>query len=75
VPRDRRQPLPPAERTGPELSAQFEEWGLVLDVTKDGVEIRRYGTLVEWIDATAFLELYWLDAASLSEKLVAWSEA
>lgn len=73
MPRDRHQPLPPAERTGPELSAQFEEWGLDLYVTKDGVEIRRYATVVAWLDANAFLELYWLDAPSLQQRLIGWS--
>jgi hypothetical protein len=75
VPLDRHQPLPPAERTGPELSAQFEEWGLDLNVTRDGVEIRKYGTLVHWLDANAFLELYWLDSAALHKALIGWSGA
>ena len=75
MPLDRHQSLPPAERTGPELSAQFEEWGLDLNVTKDGVEIRRHGTVVTHLDANDFLELYWLDAATLQQKLIDWSGA
>ena len=75
MPLDRHQPLPPAERTGPELSAQFEEWGLDVHITKDGAEVRRHGTPVHRLDASAFLELYWLEAASLRRKLIAWTSA